>query len=219
MKLVYKIFVSVLVICIPFISVFAACNIVLRMPDLYVYEFNSTEVTNQIELSMKDDELGKFFSDFMIGKTKDFQLVAEFQEREQNVFSKNDQNNMENLRNILNRMLIIMGILLAVTVITYWILIAKKKRTEIRYAFKGSLIIFVILTILIVITFNIQYARDFINQVIFISSMEANEVLPLMLTEQFTRDCIVASIAVASVIIAILASITWRLTKPRRMFW
>jgi len=98
MRVLYKIFFIVLIVCIPIISLFAALNIVLRLPDLYDYEFNSAEITKEIELGMKDDEVGAFFSDFMLYKNDTFDLTAEYQNREQAVFDKNEQENMENIR-------------------------------------------------------------------------------------------------------------------------
>ena len=86
MKIGYKIILVILTVCIPFVTLITAFNVVLRMPDLYVYEFNNTEITSEIDLEMTGDELGHFFSDFMFGKQDEFKLYAEYRGREQAVF-------------------------------------------------------------------------------------------------------------------------------------
>ena len=218
MKVVYHFFLLVLIICIPLISIFAAFNVVLRMPDLYVYEFNKTEITKEIKLNIENDELGGVFSDFMLGKNKVFQLNAEYEGRELEIFSINDQKNMENLRHLLNIMLIVMGVMFVITFISYWILISMKNKLDIRNAFKGGVILYSSITILSFLAFYISFLRDIIYKFIFISPMKEDSVLSLMLTKHFANDCLIAGSVIAAIILIIFASITWNLTKPRRMF-
>ena len=219
MKIVYKIFVIVLIVCIPFVSIFAATNIVLRMPDLYVYEFNKTQITKEIKLDIHVDKLGSIFSDFMIHKNEVFELKAEYQGREQEVFDVNAQEDMDNLRSQLNIILIILGAMLLILTIIYWILIANKKKTDLRNGFKGGVVLFVFIIILLTMAFNIEAVREMIYQYIFITPLDKDNVLSLLLTKQFARDLLIAGTAVATIILGILASITWSMTKPRRMFW
>lgn len=219
MRLFYRILFVIIAVCIPAVSLIGAFNIVFRLPDLYIYEFNKNQVTREINLGMKDDELGRFFSDFMKGKEKEFDLFAEYRDREQAVFSTVEQINMENARRLLNHSIYILGAAALLAVLSYWILLAKKKKYELRLAFKGGIIVFAAMLITFYAAFYFDQSRAFFYSRIFIRPFGADDVVPLMLTEQFAQLGLVAVSAVGLVILVIFASVTWRLTKPRRMFW
>lgn len=219
MKIFYRILFGMIAICIPIVSIFSACNIVFRLPDLYVYEFNSNEISNEIDLSIPDDELGQFFSDFMIGKEADFDLFTEYRDREQAVFGADEQINMENARKLLNDTLYIIGSAALLIIVSYWILILKKKKYELRLAFKGGIAVFTAMQVLFYAAFYFENTRTFFYRLIFINPFGADDVLPLMLTGRFVSLSMLANSVVAMILMVIFASVTWRLTKPRRMFW
>ena len=206
-------------VCITAVTILGACNIVYRLPDLYSYEFNSQEISSQIDLRMEDDELGAFFSDFMKGSVEEFKLFHEYRDREQDVFGTVEQMNMENARTLLNYTLYILAGFALIMVVNYIFFIYKKWKYELRGAFKAGIALFVIMQLALHITFNLDAARAFLYKLIFPITYGADDVLPLILTERFARLSIFANSAVAFILLVILASITWKLTKPRRMFW
>lgn len=218
MRLIYKIFLAILIICIPLSSILAAGNVVLRMPDLYVYEFTSAQIANEINLGITDEELGTFFSDYMLMKKDNFDLHAEFRDREQSVFGTGEQIAMENARELLNKTLMGLAITALLSIILYWIVLSKKLKPELRVAFKGGLIIFGLIGVISIILFKLPVSET-IMQSIYIYNFGEDDVLPLMLTRKFAGDCLTAILVVSMVILAIIGSITWKLTKPRRMFW
>ena len=218
MKIIYRIFVVILIICIPLTSIFAAYNIALRLPDLYIYEFNKTEITSEIDLAVTDEELGIFFSDFMSGKHKDFDLNAEYRDREQSVFNETEQVVMSNLREVLNLSIWIMIIMLILILVIYWLLLVKKQKWMLRYAFKGGVITFIILAAMMIAAFNIPIANEFMVHSMMMDVFNENDVLPLMLTSIYARDCLVAGTVISIILLILFGSITWKLTKPRRMF-
>lgn len=219
MSIIYRILFFVIAITIPVVSIVSAFNIVFRLPDLYVYEFNRIQVANEIDLGMEDDELGRFFSDFMKGQKEDFELFTEYRDREQSVFGAVEQTNMEHARRLLNYSLYILGGGAFLILLSYCIFLVKKKKYELRISFKGGILVFTLLLVFLFAAFYFEQTRIFLYGLIFISPFGADDVLPLMLTEQFAQISLVAIAAVGLVILVILASVTWRLTKPRRMFW
>ena len=219
MSIFYRILLIIIAICIPVVAVFSALNIVFRMPDLYVYEFNSNQIANEIDLGIKDDELGQFFSDFMSGKEKDFNLFAEYRDREQSVFGTGEQINMENARKLLNYTIYLFGGAFVLSIISCGIFLVKKKKYELRIAFKTSMIVFAVLQVIIYILFYIGKIRTFFYGIIFVNPFGADDALPLMLTERFARLSLVSNSIVALILMVIFASVIWKLTKPRRMFW
>jgi len=209
----------IIAICIPAVCVFGAANIVYRMPDLYVYEFNKNQISDEIGLNMKDDELGQFFSEFMSGKKDDFDLFAEYRDREQSVFSTVEQINMENARNLLNRTLYILAVALALTAAGIAVYLTKKKKYELRIAFKGSIAAYTAVMVMSLIALSFQQVKAFLYQTIFVNPFGADDVLPQMLTREYAQYSILAILVVSMILLIILASLVWRLTKPRRMFW
>jgi hypothetical protein len=189
------------------------------MPDLYVYEFNNAQITDKIDLNLTDDELGNFFSDYMMEKKDDFNLIAEYREREQKLFSTGEQISMENARNLLNDSLFALAGFGILTVLGYAVYLLKKRKMALRFAFQGAAIFYAVLCVLTIIAFNLVPVRTALQQFIFIYPHEADDVLPFILTGKFARDCISAGTLGAGIIMGILASFTWKITKPRRMFW
>lgn len=218
MRSIYKIFLAILVICIPIASILAAGNIVLRIPDLYVYEFTNAQITNEINLGITDEELGGFFSDYMLMKKDNFDLYAEFRDREQSVFGTGEQIAMENARELLNKTLIGLGITILILVILYWLVLSKKLKPELRTTFKGGVIIFGLIGVISIILFKLPVSETIV-QSIFVYNFGGDDVLPLMLTRKFAGDGLTAVLIASMVILAIIGSVTWKLTKPRRMFW
>lgn len=219
MNIFYRVLFVIIALCIPVISIVSAFNIVLRLPDLYVYEFNRNQITGEVDLGITDEALGHFFSDFMTGKADEFDLFTEYRDREQAVFGTVEQINMENARKLLNDTLYVLGGVAVFAVLSYCILLIKKKKYGLRGAFKGGIAVFTVMQVLFYIAFNIDQARAFLYSRIFIDPFGADDVLPLMLTKQFAQMILIAASAVSLAVLLILTSVTWRLTKPRRMFW
>ncbi|MDF3000584.1 MAG: hypothetical protein K0Q48_703 [Bacillota bacterium] len=219
MRILYRTLAVFVAVCVAAVTILGACNIVFRMPDIYIYEFNSQEISSQIDLGMGDDELGTFFSDFMKGSVEEFDLFIEYRDRDQNVFGTVEQINMEHARKLLNDSLYALVGGAFILIALYCIFLHKKWKYELRGAFKLGIAFFVAAQAALHITFNIASIRLFYYQLIFPIAYGADDVLPLMFTERFARLSVFANSAVAFVLLLILASATWKLTKPRRMFY
>ncbi|HHU18124.1 MAG: DUF1461 domain-containing protein [Anaerovoracaceae bacterium] len=218
MKVFLRIISVIAAICVPVAAILGASNLILRLPDLYTYEFRSKQIVREINLSISDDELGQFFSDYMKGKNEEFDLIAEYRNREQAVFGPAEQLNMENARRMLNHTAFILGISAVLIIASYWILLNKKRKTTLRMAFKGGVAIFAALQISIYVLFFNEKTRSFFYDLIFINSYEAEDALPLILTQDFAKLCIYANFIVSAIFMLIFFSITWNLSRPRRMF-
>ncbi|WP_227017634.1 DUF1461 domain-containing protein [Sinanaerobacter chloroacetimidivorans] len=208
-----------LIICIPLISITGAYNIVLRMPDLYVYEFNRVQLTDELELELKDEEFGHFFSDFMIGKVENFELIADYQGKEQNVFHTMEQVSMEHFKQLLNILLYAFAGMLLIAVICYGVFMANNRKYFLRTAFKSGILVYLVMIILPIITYLVPSLRDFMQQFIFRFKFNEDNLLTQIFTESFVVEFLAATTFISAVILFITGSVTWRMTKPRRMFW
>ena len=52
--------------CILTTTWLGSMNLILRMPDLYLFEFNRVQMSDQLELSMSDDELAAVMSNLLL---------------------------------------------------------------------------------------------------------------------------------------------------------
>lgn len=218
MKMMYRILMVILVICIPIATILAAYNAVLRLPDLYTYQFNDAQVTKEIGLKLSGEELGEFFSDYMLGKEESFSLVADFREREQEVFALHEQLTMTHIRGLLDISLWVFAAAAFLIFLIYGISLRKKKKISLRSAYKFSAFLYLFLAGLNLAVFYYPAIRQKISAFLFQMPFGEEDVLPLMLTEAFARNSMLAALAGGMVLLIVLGSITWRLTRPRRMF-
>lgn len=219
MGFIYRIMFIVLAVLIPVSCILGAANIVYRMPDLYVYQFNKYQITDEVDLEMKDDDLGQFISDFMSGKKSDFAMVQEYRDREQSVFSTVEQLNMEHARGILNNTMFVMVGAALLTLLFSGIFLAKKMKPELRSAFKGGILVTIMMNVALLIAFSLHPVKKYLHGLIFIRPFGADDVLPQMLTGAFAQLSVIAVALVSLILLILLSSVVWRLTKPRRMFW
>lgn len=208
-----------MIICIPVVTILGSLNVVFRMPDLYSFEFTRNQVANEISLSMTDDQLAGFFSDFMTGKEKHFDLFTEYRDREQDVFNATEQANMEYVRKLLNLTLYVLGGAAFLMVIISLILLLRKLKYELRVAFKFGILVQTVILVACHVFMNLKDQRQFFYGKLFAHPFGADDVLPLMLTKEFAQISLAAVSVISFILLFILASILWRLTKPRRMFW
>jgi glucan phosphoethanolaminetransferase (alkaline phosphatase superfamily) len=85
----------------------------------------------------------------MKGKEEEFDLFTEYRDREQAVFGTAEQINMENARKLLNFSLFVLGGAALLQVVSYCVFLGGKKKRELRGAFKGGILIFAILVVLL----------------------------------------------------------------------
>ncbi|MDD2215213.1 MAG: DUF1461 domain-containing protein [Eubacteriales bacterium] len=210
MRLLLRVLFAVLIFCLPVFSILAAENLICRAPDLYTYEFTKTQITREARIGVSERDLGEFFSDYFLGKKEEFSYITEYQDREQDLFNLRESNVMRNIRELLNHLTLFMFGVVLITIAAYWILLHYNRKEGIRLAFKWSLVFYGILWV----TFGL---------ILFpwapFKSLETEDLLLRLITSGFITDWFLAGIFISAVVMGILGSITWKLTKPRRMFW
>lgn len=210
MKTLLHILSALILFTIPAIPVLTAVNLVIRAPDLYVYEFTKAKSSRELDLTADDKALGALFSDFMAGKQDEFVLYADFEEHEGLPLSTAEEAEaLGQIRSLLNESLILLAAAILITGITYWILIHYNRAEEIRRRFLWSLMLFLgswaIALVLLLIEPNLIHP-------------ESGVVLSTLFTPHFIRDWFLASFSISAVIFGIFASASWRLTRPKRLF-
>ena len=218
MKIVNLILTIILVISIPVSIICLANNLTTRLPDLYQYELKSTQVLNDLSVEEKEDEMGQFFSDYMLGKSKKFQIEYQFGDNTDNLFSSNEQQTMEKFKSLSNLILFTGLIALFFALVSYFLIYKQNLKILLRQTFSNSAIFFVVLISGITLaTFlspliKIQYAY------LFDYEIKTFLALPKLLPESFFMHSALTTVGISIIIMLIVWYFTWKITKPRRIF-
>lgn len=218
MKLINRILAGLLIIIIPFAAIAVSTNILTRLPDIYAYEFTKSRVTEEIDLTAKPTELANLFSSYLMGKTKELQLVSEYQGREQQVFTMRDQIGMYNIKEKLDRMLIasvlafFMGCFLV-----YW-LKRKGEKERVRTASKYGFAFYLLFWMWTLIAQTIGFFGGTLQRLIFGSGFDSESVLGMLLSNGFFQTFMLFNFISASVILFVIGKLIWKFTEERRMF-
>ncbi|WP_027399534.1 hypothetical protein [Anaerovorax odorimutans] len=218
MRVMYRIFFGALILIIPLISIIGAGNIVLRMPDVYTYQFNSMEFSGEVTIDKTNEELGDFISSFMFGKIENFDLRGYFEDIDKDIFKTEENVIMNNFRSFLNKSMIIFTIITIIAVIMYVILFRADRKLALRISFKITFIFYLMLVIAGVICFILSKTREYIYYIIFKNPLLEDGALASIMTNELAKMCVIGIIIVSAIILAGLASLTWKITRPRRMF-
>ena len=207
-----------MVISIPIAIICLANNLTTRMPDLYQYEFKSTEILGDLSVAKNEDEMGQFFSEFMMGKTQKFQIEYQFGDNTDNLFSNNEQNTMGKFKSVNNAILLagIVALILAIT--SYFLLYKQNLKILLRRTFSKTLILFATLISFITIGAFVSPLIGSEYAFLFNYKIKSFMALPKLLPKSFFIHSILATVAISIIIMLILWYFTWKITKPRRIF-
>lgn len=218
MKTMYKVLFVTLILCVPFISIIGAGNIVLRMPDVYGYQFNDIEFTKNNGLEMENQQLADYISDFMFDKKDKFELHVNYEGQKSSIFTDQENNIMRHFRNILNKTMVFFTIFLIFSVMSFVTLFKGDRKEALRVAMKGAAIEYLSLIFIGLICFFVPPLKAFFYSVFFQYSLQENGMLTLILTDQLANKCVVGIVAISALIMFLLTYLTQKLTQPRRMF-
>lgn len=215
---IVSLFIIILTINIALISIFGGTNLVTRYPDLYSFEFTNTEAFKESDLVYDEEELANIFSKYLFGEISDFQIVAEYQGREVEVFSNQEQIGMQNLKNLLNYTFVITLIALLISLLIILYMLKRGWKIFIRRAYNYSLGLFTIFWIAIWISFFAGWFSKLTNYYIITGINDSETVLGLLINNGFQRDWLFFTMLASGVFMIIIRMIIWKYTKERKMF-
>ena len=208
MKITNRILLIAIIICLPVISVLLTENAICRMPDFYIHEFTQAQVSEKVAGDMTDEELGQFFSDFMIGKTKTFSYTAYEAEWKQALFTKQESRYMADARSILNLLAAVLAGAVALTAGACIFFLSRKEKDIIRSTLKWSFGVYALfMAVLIPVFIHMG-----------LPASGKGSAMSYLLTERFGIDWIIAGAVGSAMVMIALALIIWNLSKPKRMF-
>lgn len=220
MKILLRILSILLVVALPIVTICLGINVAARMPDVYQYEFKATEVLGDVNINKNDDEMGEFISHFMVGKTSQFQLYTEDDDKPDPIFSKEETTAADQLRHQLN-ILAIIGIIFFIPMVTAFAVFKRKELDqEIRKYYNRGLLLYGILLVIgiignIILTtthFTIWQLTDYVLK------EDTADILPKLITDDLVRKIEIASVCVSAVLMGIIGYIMNKITAPKRIF-
>lgn len=217
LKKFFRMLLLLLILIIPLTSYFAADNLITRMPDLYTYEFTAREVSDAMELSHTDKELGQLFAGYMTGQSDEL-VILNYTTEEETILTRAEQQSLAYFKNLLDKILIAAGTCLLGMLLIYFILLNQDWKEEIRSAYKWSFLVYLIFGAATFGLYYIPITRDLFLETLFLHPWPADGVLSTLIDHQFILHWLLLRTGIALVIMIVMGLITWRITKTRRMF-
>jgi len=218
MKIINLILTIILVISLPVSIICLANNLTARMPDMYQYELKSTEILKDLSVEKNEDEMGQFFSEFMLGKTQKFQIEYQFGDNTDNLFTHDEQNTMAKFKSISDVILITGIVALFFSLVSYFLLYKQNLKMLLRRTFSRAAMFFaaaigiITLATLLSPLIKMQYA------LLFDYELKTFLALPKLLPKSFFVHSALATVALSIIAMMLLWYFTWKITKPRRIF-
>ncbi len=218
MKIVNLLLTIILVISVPVSIICLTNNLTTRMPDLYQYELKSTEILKDLSVEKNEDEMGQFFSEFMLGKTQKFQINYQFGDNTDTLFTQDEQKTMEKFKSFSNTILYIGLVTLFFSLVSYFMLYKQNLKILLRRTFMKAAILFA--ACIGGITLATIFSPLIKKQYAFLFDYELKSflALPQLLPKSFFIHSALATVVLSIIVMTILWYFTWKITKQRRIF-
>ncbi|MDR0885693.1 MAG: hypothetical protein LBN22_04970 [Clostridiales Family XIII bacterium] len=204
-------------IILPLFLISAITNVLVRIPDMYTYEFTQSNLHTEMRMDISDDNLAEYFSDFIAHKN-DLSLNTAFQGVERNVFTVGDIHILTKARYALDVSLIAAIIMFILLVLCSLMLFVNNQKKILRYTSAACIPITLCYVAAYVALIAYTPIRDRLQLYVFRYSFTGDDSIPLLLTDNFYR-LIAAIVAIASLIIVLfIRSFIKKRTVVKRMF-
>lgn len=219
-----KLLIVILAIIIPLISIISSFVLISRTPDFYTKEFTKLKVVDTIGLSVTEAEIGGMIADYINGKTDKFEMKAEINGEEKNIFNEKEQTHMIDVKRLIDFATILLVILYFIIILVYYSVIIFKEKQLLRMAFKGSVIFYGVILVLFGLISLIDFNKGFtvFHELFFKNNLwildPSKDVLLMLMPLQFFVDALKTSLVISTIIMAIFGVVTWRVTKTKGMF-
>ena len=210
----------IVVITVPIVIITLSQNIIFRLPDVYLFYFNDSQVIDNIYTSLTNSEMADgiagFFNSF---HPSEFQIYEDTGYDLQGIFDSRDSYNML----ILKRALDICGILgivaLILTVAVYIFFLKEDEKKLLRNSFRISTGISVLLIAAQAVLMAVSQFRDGVCRLMGLRTLSDSSNLAIILGEDFWDMAVYFVTGMALIVLLIAIYTNYRLTKPPRIFY
>ena len=215
-----KICAILLVIFLPLVSMFAAANIIFRLPDLYQFDLDRTEVAREIQLEMGTGEISNLFSDYMFHKTDEFKPAKNvmFQGKESSVFTRPDRIAMERSRSLLDRAFILFLPFFPLTVFMIVLLLRIGQRRDLWIGYNLGLILYGLIALSALVLGSFPSDRHALYQWMVDVRFTKIDVLPQLFDNGYYVEAACFIIAISAILLFIGRSVIKKFAVLNKMF-
>jgi hypothetical protein len=217
MKIINRTLFALLILAVPLTCILAAVNLSARLPDVYRYEFNRSEIIDEIGLGVTNDELAQFFSQYMLGRLDDFQYTDA--KRERPIFGTGEAVFMGQLRELLNRSLFCLIGAVCFILFAYWFLLRRDRKEAVRFAYRAGMALYALIAAGIAfLLYNKTLLADAFDG-FFLYKFEETDIVPQLLPPVILLENAVAAAVLSLVLLLAGYSVTKKLTRVVGMFY
>lgn len=219
MKRVIKIIFSwILIISIPLCAVNVSLNVFSRLPDLYQYKMTSDSSLKSFGAASKEEAVAQSIGRYLQHRTDELQYQVDEEDELSLIFTRDEQNWIQELRKNLDISAVILLAAAVLTAISYILLIKGEHYEVIRIRFKIASGIYVVFAAAVMLLMFAEPLRENLWLVIF-EGLDEGELLYSIFDGNFLTLYMAAALAVSTVIMGVGAYLTWKHTKPKRIFF
>lgn len=207
-----------LVIAVPVVALGLACNAMVRLPDLYQYTMNDTQMLRSFNAQGQEEGVANSISRYMQHRADELQYQYDEEDEMSLLFSRDEQNLMEFLRFKADIWAGIFFLLLILAVVSIIVLYKGEHYEIIRMRMKCAIGVFILFILAIVAMLFAPGVWENITAK-FAGSLHEEHLLYSVFSAQFIRLYSIASGAFGSVIMGIATYFVMKYIKPKSIFW
>jgi hypothetical protein len=214
----YKVSAILIAVLLPVVAMLFSVNVIFRMPDLYSFEFDRSEVTQELGIDVSAQKLSTVISNYMLHKTDEFALVAESNGKDIAVFSITDAAKMDRIRDLMDISFAILCISFPIVVALFVIVRLFSKKRYLKYACRAAWAIFgLFMLIFVVFAAADDLRHSFTNKFLGVIA-SSEDIFSQLFTNYFRFEATAFVFIVSTILLGILVSVGRRFYRDTKMF-
>ena len=219
MRKINYIWYVLLAVFIPIAITTLTLNIVLRLPETYVYHFNDSEIINELPTDLKGGDFADEITSYLNSPKKgEFQVYEKNGKFKDAIFDKRDSRAMKNAKSSLFKISMVSVTSIIVSIACYWYLKKKNMKKILRisgYIWTGITGIYII--ILQILLRNKTIRIGIYNKLISVNLTKGSSLL-LILGPPFYKTVLIFFTLTTILITAIIFYFNFKFAKEERLF-
>ena len=216
-NLVYSIIV---VIAISLFITTLSVNIVARSSTVYSFYFNDSSAVNNVYTTLSNSQMADKLAGFMNAwKPDKFEITEDTGYDQFNIFTDEEGYNMMRVKYYVDISMILCVISFIIAGAIYYLFIKNDMKKTLRTCYRVSMGTTMVMVILEMIILQSNKGRLWVESLLGMKKLAEDSQLSAMLGSEFVTMA-AGFLIIVSVIVFLLASyVSYRLTKPQRIFY
>ncbi|MCR4712313.1 MAG: DUF1461 domain-containing protein [Clostridia bacterium] len=207
-----------LLISLPLAILFLSSNIALRMPEMYVYHFNDSQVTSWLSVDAGSREFAEAITSYLNGfGDEEFQMYEQNGTYRDPLFDVDESNMMARIKSVLTAETIAAALFTVVTVISYAFLYQSGKRA-LRRSGLMAICIGVVLQVLQILAIHTKPTRNLLYDTFIGFDLHDEALLATLLRSPFEKTYLIFASVLGFAMLMVFTYFHLFMTKEKRLF-